>query len=213
MLDGAVWLVEDVSPHNDGVSMYRTPRAVLWSVLAIGVALIVMPFAISLPGKASAGQRMINGFHPIMQPANVGTTVDYYNKTFVPLRPVSVLGNQLIPEAPKLIATLSKQLHMPPSQVQQFLGSQFPATAKLLQGLPKLQPVFTRVPPGLDHYLPLVTTMRANVDNYSKIDSLPDFRLFTWFFVVPGVLLAGLAAWPLLASRRERVLAAPASAA
>jgi len=43
-------------------------RKVLWPVLVIGILLIVMPFAISLPSKASAGQTMLNEFHPIMQP-------------------------------------------------------------------------------------------------------------------------------------------------
>jgi hypothetical protein len=64
-------------------------RKVLWPVLVIGILLIVMPFAISLPSKASAGQTMLNEFHPIMQPANVNTTVNYYYQTFVPLRAVA----------------------------------------------------------------------------------------------------------------------------
>jgi hypothetical protein len=39
--------------------------------------------------------------------------------------------------------------------------------------------------------------MQANVDNYRQIDSLPDFRLFTFFFVVPGVLLVLLSGYGL----------------
>lgn len=52
-------------------------RKLLWAVLGIGVALVVTPFAMSLPTKAAAGQRMMNGFQPIMQPAQVQATDDY----------------------------------------------------------------------------------------------------------------------------------------
>jgi hypothetical protein len=182
-------------------------RKQLWPVLIIGVALIVLPFAISLPSKASAGQTMMDNFHPIMQPASVAKTVNYYNQTFTPLRPVAIGGVAAAGEVPQLVGALSKTLHMTPAQLQQFLGNNFPAVAGLLGSLPKLTPVFTNVPPGLDHYLPLVRTMQNNVSNYAKIDSLPNFRLFTWFFVVPGVLLVLLAGWPLVAGRRERAAA------
>jgi hypothetical protein len=188
-------------------------RASLWTILVIGAALIVLPFAISLPSKASAGQTMMDNFHPIMQPKSVAKTVNYYNQTFVPLRPVAQGGVQAAAEVPQLIDGLAKQLHMTPAQVQQFLGQNFPAMAQLLGNFPKLVPVFTNVPPGLDHYLPLVSTMQANVRNYAKIDSLPNFRLFTWFFVIPGVLLIGLAGWPLVAGRRERTRAIAPQAA
>ena len=42
---------------------------------------------------------------------------------------------------------------------------------------------------GLQHYKPLVDTMQGNVGDFKKVDSLPSFNLFTWFFVVPGILL------------------------
>ena len=49
-------------------------RKLLWAVLAIGLALAIAPFALGLPGKSAAGQRMLSGFEPIMQPAQVETT-------------------------------------------------------------------------------------------------------------------------------------------
>jgi hypothetical protein len=176
-------------------------RKVLWPVLVIGLALVIAPFAISLPGKASAGQDMIDSFHPIMQPAQVQKTAAYYNETFVPLRPVATGGVKAASESPQLIAALAQQLKMTPAEVQAFLGENFPAAASLIGNLPRLTPIFENVPPGLDHYRPLVTTMQDNVSNYEKIDSLPDFRLFTWFFLVPGALLILLSAWGLGAFR------------
>ena len=64
-------------------------RKLLWAVFAIGLALVIAPFALGLPGKSAAGQRMLNGFQPIMQPDQVATTARYYNDVFVPLGTVT----------------------------------------------------------------------------------------------------------------------------
>lgn len=206
-------------------------RKVLWAVLVIGVALIVAPLAMSLPGRSSAGQRMIDDFHPIMQADSVKTTYDYYYDVFVPLRAVvpavskenvatfegylaGIKGMQA--DAAKLVPALAQQLGMTEQQVQQFFGGQFPAMAQMLAGLPQMEKdfggllgvmganveIFERVPPGLDHYKPLVETMNANIDNYAKINALPNFKLFTWFFIVPGILLVLLSGAGLAQSRR-----------
>lgn len=178
-------------------------RKLLWPILVIGILLIVAPFAISLPSKASAGQAMLDNFHPLMKPSNVATAANYYNNTFVPLRGVAVGGVQAADESPQLIDALAKQLHMTPAQVQQFMGKNFPAMSQLLTSLPQMKPVFAKVPAGLTYYKPLVTTMQANEANYAAVDSLPNFRLFTWFFVVPGALIVLLAGAGLLFGRRE----------
>ncbi len=173
-------------------------RKVLWPILVIGLALVVVPFAMGMPGKTAAGQRMLNNFRPIMQPAHVQTTADYYYKTFVPLRGVAIGGVQAGKESPQLIGALAQALKMTPAQVQNFLGTNFPAAAGLIGNLPKLKPVFEKVPGGLDFYKSLVTTMQANVNDYASVDSLPNFNLFTWFFVIPGfllMLLSGYGLW------------------
>jgi hypothetical protein len=188
--------------------MKSSTRIFHWPVLGIGIALIVAPFAMSLPSKASAGQTIRNAARPIFQPASVRTSANYYYGTFVKLRTVAVGGAQAAGEVPELIAALATQLHMTPTQVQQFLATGFPATASLLGSFPQLVPVFQNVPPGLDYYKPLINTMQANVSNYAKIDSLPNFRLFTWFFVVPGILLVLLSGLPLLLSLRRRTTVA-----
>jgi len=188
----------------------RTP----WlAVLVIGVALIVIPFAISLPSKASAGQKMINAFAPIMAPAHVARTVDYYDNTFVPLKSVAVGAQQAASELPGMLSALGHALHMSPTAVGHFLSSGFPAMGGLLSALPKLNGVFSQVPSGLAFYGPLVHTMQANVGNYHQIASLPTFTLFTWFFVAPGALLVLLALPALLAARRRSPARAAAASA
>src|SRR6266511_500704 len=202
-------------------------RKLVWAVLVVGLALVIAPLALGLPGKAAAGQRMMTGFQPIMQPDQVATTARYYNDVFVPLGTVTPMMSAqnlakfqaylkgfggMQTDAAKLVPLLAQAMHMTPAQVQQLMGSQLPSMAAMLQNLPAMQRdfngllgtmqqnvgIFSRVPAGLDHYQPLVTTMQANVDNYRQVNSLPDFRLFTVFFAVPGLLLlllAGAGLW------------------
>jgi hypothetical protein len=232
--DGVPKTWRDDAADNEEVEMNRK---LMWAVLAIGLALVIAPFALSLPSKASAGERMLNDFQPIMQPNSVASTADYYDNVFTKLRPVALAFNAgtvarfrhyqqglggMQKEEPALVAMLATQLGMTPQQVQQLLAQQFPATAQMFQSLPQMGTDFTgmvglmdqnvgtfkRVPSGLDHYQPLVSTMQANVDNYKQVNSLPSFRLFAWFFVIPGVLLIALSGYGLWADRTHTKAAA-----
>jgi hypothetical protein len=200
-------------------------RKLLWGVLVIGLALVAAPLAMSLPSKANAGERMLNGFQPIMQPDQVQTTARYYNLVFVPLGQVTpVMSAQNLvkfqaylkgfggmqSDAAKLVPLLAQALHMTPAQVQVLMSKQLLAMAAMLRNLAMQRDfggllgtmqqnvgIFSQVPAGLRHYRPLVTTMQANVDNYKQVNSLPSFRLFSWFFIIPGALLILLAGYGL----------------
>jgi len=210
-------------------------RKVLWGVLAIGLVLVIAPFALSLPSKASAGERMISGFEPIMQPDQVATTARYYNDVFVPLGTVAPMMSAenvakfqaylkgfggMETDAATLVPLLAQAMNMTPAQVQAMMATQLPSMAAMLQNLPAMQrdfggllgtmqenvDIFAQVPAGLQHYQPLVTTMQANVDDYEQVSSLPDFRLFTAFFVIPGVLLILLAGIGLFGNRTAELV-------
>jgi len=185
--------------------MTRRSCWALWPILVVGVALIIAPFAMSLPSKTAAGQKLLDNFHSIMQPAAVKKTVAY-DKVFEELRQVAVTGVSASAEAPGLFSALASSLHVTEPQLAAMLTAEFPAMAKLLGGLPSLVPVFKQVPPGLNWYAPIVKALQGNVGNYSQIDSLPNFNLFTWFFVGPGALLvafAALGAWGAYRPRRR----------
>ena len=149
-------------------------RKLLWPVLVIGLALVVAPFALGMPAKTAAGQRMLNDFHPLMGATSVQKTANYYNNVFVPLGPVST----------QFTAAASNP------QMQQQLKPLMPM-------LQPVMPIFKQVPAGIAWYKPLVTTMQSNVSDYKSVNSLPNFNLFTWFFVIPGALLVLLAGWGL----------------
>jgi hypothetical protein len=207
-------------------------RKMMWAVLAVGATLIVTPFAIGLPDKADGGQQMIDAFGPIMDEQNVQTTADYYYDVFVPLGDVVPAMTQanidtfngylagftaVGVDAENMVPALSQAMDMPEADVQAFMAAQFVGITSMLQALPQMQAdfgdllglmeanvaIFEQVPAGLDHYQPLVTTMQEQQVNYDKVSSLPDFTLFTWFFVVPGVLLVGLALTGLFVGRER----------
>lgn len=207
-------------------------RKMMWAVLAIGVTLIVAPFAMGLPDKADGGQQMIDAFAPIMDEQNVQTTAEYYNDVFVPLGAVVPAMTQenidrfngylagfsaVGVDAENMVPALSQAMGIPEADVQAFMAAQFAGITGMVQALPQMEQdfsqllalmeanvdVFARVPGGLEHYEPLVTTMQEQRTNYDKVASLPDFTLFTWFFVVPGALLVVLSLIGLFAGRKD----------
>jgi hypothetical protein len=50
----------------------------------------------------------------------------------------------------------------------------------------------------------MLTIMRDDIDEFRGVSALPPFALFPWFFVLPGLIIAGLAGAALLADRRGR---------
>jgi hypothetical protein len=187
----------------------KAQRIALSVLLVIGVALIAAPLSMSMFSRSSNGEKMVNGFRPIMQPAHVATTADYYNNVFAKLRPFALAMPGVQSDAQKLVPALAQALHMTPAQVQKMLATQFPSMAKLLQSLPQAVPVFNRVPPGLDFYKSLVQTMQANVGNYSSVDAMPAMGLFPWFFIVPGILILLASGFGLLADWRPSAFHLP----
>jgi hypothetical protein len=191
-------------------------RLTLSILFLIGIGLIVAPFSFSMFSRANDGQRMVNDFRPIMQPASVQTTADYYYNTFTKLRPIALAMNAqtvatLNGYSKGITAMMQDLAKMPPAQLQA-LATQYPAMAAMLKGLPQMQKTldgfsamiagnlttFKNVPPGLDHYKPLVDTMQANVGNYASVDALPRMGFFPWFFVIPGILIVLAAAYLLV---------------
>lgn len=206
-------------------------RKMMWAVLVIGAMLVVAPFAIGLPAKSADGEAMIDAFAPIMDEQSVQTTADYYDEVFVPLGGVVPAMSQenidrfnaylagfggLSADAQRLVPALATATGMTEEQAGEYIATEFPAMAQMLQALPAMQEDFTslldlmaanvaifeQVPAGLDHYEPLVTTMQEQRTNYESVASLPDFRTFTPMFVLPGALLVLLALFGLFGGRK-----------
>jgi hypothetical protein len=65
--------------------------------------------------------------------------------------------------------------------------------ADIAQRFPALAALDTDWVHILNDMTPMIGAMSDNVTNYQAVASLPPFPLFPWFFVVPGVFVAGLA--------------------
>jgi hypothetical protein len=129
-------------------------------------------------------------------------------------------------DATNMVPALAQATGMSEADVQTFMASQFPAMMQLLQGLPQMQEdfnnllglmgsnveIFEQVPAGLEHYEPLVVTLQEQRPNYDKAASMPDFRAFTWVFLIPGIALVIIAATAILSERkRDSTAATPES--
>lgn len=207
-------------------------RKLWWLVLAIGVFGVVAPFALNLPDKVAAGEEMMTSFEPIMDEDNVEVTADYYYDVFVPLGQVAPAMSQenidmfngylsgfdaLGADAQQMVPTLAGAMGMSEEEVQGFMAAEFPAMMQTMEGLPQMQEdfgnllslmdanvaIFEQVPAGLDHYEPLVITMQEQQTNFDKAASMPDFRAFTWVFLIPGIALVVIAGIALFAERRR----------
>lgn len=154
-----------------GVALYqrRTPsnraRPALWVLFGLGVAVAAAPVAFQMFDRAPQGADMIDDFRPMMTRERVQSVQGY----FVTL---GAAEGQLRANALPLLVEAGGD------------PAEFPAITQWSADWPTI----------LTDFNPMVATMSDNVDNYEAVDALPSFDLFPWFFVIPGVLVAILAA-------------------
>ena len=161
-----------------GVALYqrRTPsnraRPALWVLFGLGIAVAAAPVAFQMFDRAPKGADMIDDFRPMMTRERVQSVQGY----FVTL---GAAEGQLRANALPLLVEAGGD------------PADFPAIAQWSADWPTI----------LTDFNPMVATMSDNVDNYDAVAALPSFDLFPWFFVVPGALVAILAA---VAMRSQR---------
>lgn len=162
---------------------WRTTR---WLVVALGVGLIAAPAVFRMFDRAPRGETMMNAFKTIETRRRVEAIQGYFGEMASGQGAVRL---ELVPALER--AGLSR------SQISQ----RFPAVDTLDR----------EWVPILNDFTPMIGTMSDNVVNYDAVASLPPFGLFPWFFVLPGLLVVGLAFFA--GSRRERARATAATAA
>lgn len=78
------------------------------------------------------------------------------------------------------------------------LGASSPATANFSREWPRID----------DEMGSMLSTIEANVRRFDGLVALPPFWMFPWFFVLPGLMIAGLSLWALRSPPPRRRLAA-----
>jgi hypothetical protein len=154
-----------------GVALYRRrspehrARPALWVLFGLGIAVAAAPVAFQMFDRAPQGADMIDDFRPMMTRERVQSVQGH----FVTL---GAAESQLRANALPMLVEAGGD------------PTDYPAITQWSADWPTILTAFN----------PMVATMSDNVDNYEAVDALPPFGLFPWFFVIPGVLVAGLAA-------------------
>lgn len=146
-------------------------RPALVAAVVLGVVLIVAPLVLSVPKKAQAVDNLTNAFRPAFTEAGARTARGYMDN-FTAM--AAELQDKALPQ-------LAAALKMTPPQLQQFLGSNFPAVARGMSELPRALPRFEG----------LVTGIERNVGNFRRADAVPTANtpttLLHWLFIFSGL--------------------------
>ncbi len=134
-------------------------------LVAMGLGIVMAPFVFQMFSRAPGGAAMIDDFRPLMTDQRVATIQGYF----------LTLGAA---EGELRTALL------PTVDAGDTSGQSLPAARAFSAHWPKIS----------EDMAPMIGTMADNVDNFAAVDALPPFWAFPWFFVIPGVAIAALAA-------------------
>jgi hypothetical protein len=154
----------------------------------VGVSLIVAPLILSLPSKASAVDRLVKQFRPILTPPGPQKTAQYVST-------MSAMSTQFSTQA---LPALANELHMTTPALEQMLAANYPAVTRGLTQLPTILPRFEAMSELID----------ANVGNYHTAENLPwhgaPAIMLYWFLAIPGAIAALGGGTLLLLGRKAR---------
>lgn len=156
-------------------------RNVLIALIVLGVGLVLAPVAFRMFSRAPKGAEMLDGFKPYMTERRLDRFESY------------------MPEIDAAVRETDTRLQPYLDQHAGIDRQQFDTRFATFT-------TFTRQWPAIDRDMSdLLRRVHRNVGNYDAVAALPSFTLFPWFFVIPGMVVAGLAAVALLRPRRGRL--------
>lgn len=165
-----------------GLLMLRSPKAGGAAAIIVGLLLLLMPLALSLPAKAADADQLNANLKPVYTQALVTNATGA-------LATVGAMGDEM---QTKMLPALATQLKMTPQQLQTFLGSNFPATAQALQTMPA----------SMERFNGLVKVFDKNLANYNILKPVGLAKLI-WTLMIASGLIAFLGALTVLKRRRN----------
>jgi hypothetical protein len=166
------------------VMTIRPARPWAGAGLVVGALMIVVPLAMSLPGKASAADTMNAHLKPVY-------TAEMLTGAKGALATVGAMGQQMQGE---MLPGLAQQLGMDEAQLQAFLGQNLPAVAAGTQAMPTAMPMFEN----------LVTTFDAHLADWNTLKPVA-FVPIVWTMIAGGVVALLAGAWALVPSRKHEI--------
>ena len=167
-----------------GIAVVRPTwwTAVRWALVVLGVGLVLAPVAFQMFTRAPAGEYMVNAFRTIETRSNVQSIQSDFG---------TIAGGE---------GAIQLEL-VPALHAAGFTDTQI---ATRFPGITALEHNWVGI---LNDLTPMIGAMSDNVGNYQAVAALPPFPLFPWFFLLPGLLIGGLAF--AAAPRRRAALPAP----
>lgn len=163
------------------------PRRWPWRVaLGLGVALALAPVVLQMFTRGPGGAAMLADFEPYMRPAVIGEFQGYIDTVDA--------GAQELQGRARFVA--ASQLGMPADA----FDTEYSALVQFEKDWPKAR----------EDMRVLLDTIEANIGNYNSVGALPSFRLFPYFFVLPGLMIAAVGVVGLRRQRSGRSTRAPA---
>jgi hypothetical protein len=154
-------------------------RWVLVAAAVIGLGLVAAPFAFNMFSRAPKGAVMIAEFKPYMRTS----TLDGYQTD---LRQINAAVRQT------------------DTGVSGYLGGGATKSKAFDAAYPTFV-AFDHQWPAIDSKMTgLMNQVHGNLGNYLAVAALPSFKLFPWFFVIPGLLIAGFAIVGLVRPARRK---------
>lgn len=154
-----------------GLGWLRPVRwpAIRWVLAVVGVGLVLAPVAFQMFSRAPKGARMVSAFQTIETRARVERIQIYFS---------DIAGGQ---------GTV--QLDLIPALQRAGLDTR--QISSTYPGLTTFDAQWVHI---LNDMTPMIGAMSDNVTNYQAVAALPSFRLFPWFFVLPGLIIIALVA-------------------
>lgn len=158
----------------------RASAPLLSVIVVIGLGVAAAPVVFSMFERAPLGGTMINEFRPFMTQRQVDT----FRGFLVEIDAAAEEASSRVDPAASTSLGLDDAAYR--DRVE-YLGA------------------FESAWPAIDADMTdMLDRMEANLDNYAGVDALPPFPLFPWFFVIPGLAIAGIAGAALVARQRGR---------
>jgi hypothetical protein len=165
-----------------GLATLRSPKAGGATAVVVGLLLVVLPVALSLPGKAGDADQLNANLKPVYTKALVTNATGA-------LGTIGAMGKEM---QTSMLPALAVQLKMSPTELQTFLGTNFPATAKALQTMPA----------SMERFNGLVKVFDKNLANYDTLKPVGLARLI-FLMMLAGGLVAVLGAVAIVTGRKE----------